>query len=82
MWIAWELEAAGYRTVLQAWNMPAGSSFVHEMHEATRAGARTIAVLSPAFLASEYCEAEWAAASRRRCGGVPRAGDDADVRRS
>jgi hypothetical protein len=37
---------------------------VHEMHEATRSGARTIVVLSPAFLASEFCEAEWGAAFR------------------
>jgi tetratricopeptide (TPR) repeat protein len=63
-WIAWELEAAGYHVVVQAWDMPAGSNFVHEMHEATRSGARTIAVLSPAFLASGFCEAEWGAAFR------------------
>jgi len=35
------------------------------MHEATRVAARTIAVLSPAFLESEFCEAEWAAAFRK-----------------
>ncbi len=63
-WIAWELEDAGYRVVVQAWDMPAGSNFVHEMDEATRSAARTIAVLSPAFLASEFCEAEWGAAFR------------------
>ena len=64
-WIAWELEAAGYSALIQAWDMQPGSNFVHEMHGATRSGARTIAVLSPAFLASEFCEAEWGAAFRR-----------------
>src|ERR1051325_488028 len=63
-WIAWELEAAGYSALIQAWDMQPGSSFVHEMHEATRSGTRPIAVLSPAFLASEFCEAEWGAAFR------------------
>ncbi len=61
-WIAWELEAAGYRTIVQAWDMQPGSNFVVEMQHATRAAERTIAVLSPAFLESAYCEAEWAAA--------------------
>ena len=48
-WIAWELEAEGYRVVVQAWDMRAGSNFVHEMQAATRGGARTVAVLSPAW---------------------------------
>jgi hypothetical protein len=30
-WLAWELEAVGYTTVLQAWDMPAGTAFVHAM---------------------------------------------------
>jgi len=62
-WIAWELEAAGYSTVLQAWDMVSGSNFVLEMDVATSAR-RTIAVLSPAFMASAFCRAEWAAAFR------------------
>ena len=37
-WLAWELEAAGYTTVtvLQAWDMPAGTAFVHAMDRAVR----------------------------------------------
>ena len=61
-WIAWELERVGHSTIIQAWDMQPGSNFVHEMHEATRVATRTIAVLSPAFLESDYCEAEWRAA--------------------
>jgi len=63
-WIAWELEAAGYSTRIQAWDFGAGSNFVLQMHEATRIAARTVAVLSPAFLESPYAAAEWAAAFR------------------
>jgi Tfp pilus assembly protein PilF len=71
-WIAWELEHASYSVIVQAWDMTAGSNFVHEMHEAMRSGARTIAVLSPAFLASEFCEAEWREAVRKDPSGRQR----------
>ena len=59
-WIVWELEQARYSTIVQAWDMQPGSNFVVEMHNATRMAARTIMVLSPAFLESPYCTAEWA----------------------
>jgi tetratricopeptide (TPR) repeat protein len=58
-WIAWELEAAGYTTVLQAWDMPAGTAFVHAMNQAVQQTHHTLLVLSPAYLRSEMTEAEW-----------------------
>jgi tetratricopeptide (TPR) repeat protein len=58
-WLAWELEAAGYTTVLQAWDMPAGTAFVHAMDQAVQHTRHTILVLSPAYLRSEMAEAEW-----------------------
>jgi tetratricopeptide (TPR) repeat protein len=58
-WIAWQLEAAGYTTVLQAWDMPAGTAFVHEMDRAVQSTQRTLLVLSPAYLESTFGEAEW-----------------------
>ncbi len=58
-WLAWELEAAGYTTVLQAWDMPAGTAFVHAMDQAVQTTHHTILVLSPAYLRSEMAEAEW-----------------------
>jgi predicted nucleotide-binding protein len=63
-WIAWELEQAGHSVIVQAWDMQPGSNFVLEMDKATHVAERTIAVLSPAFMASPYCRAEWAAAFR------------------
>jgi tetratricopeptide (TPR) repeat protein len=71
-WIAWELEDAGYRVVVQAWDMQPGANFVQQMHDATRVAERTVAVLSPAFLASEFCAAEWGAAFRRDPAGKQR----------
>jgi tetratricopeptide (TPR) repeat protein len=58
-WIAWELEAAGYTTVLQAWDMPAGTAFVHAMDQAVQHTRRVVLVLSPAYLRSAMAEAEW-----------------------
>ena len=58
-WLAWELEAAGYTTVLQAWDMPAGTAFVHAMDQAVQHARHTLLVLSPAYLRSEMAEAEW-----------------------
>ncbi len=33
-WIAWQLEEAGYQTLIQKWDMGPGSNFVHEMQRA------------------------------------------------
>ena len=61
-WIAYQLEEAGYSTVIQAWDFQAGGNFVLEMQKATREAERTIAVLSQNYLEAEYTQPEWAAA--------------------
>ena len=71
-WIAWELEQAGHSTIIQAWDMQPGSNFVLEIDNARRAAERTIAVLTPAFLASPVCRAEWASALQRDPTGADR----------
>jgi tetratricopeptide (TPR) repeat protein len=58
-WIAVQLEAAGYTTVLQTWDFRPGSDFVEQMHRATEQTQRTIAVLSQRYLASVFAAAEW-----------------------
>jgi len=55
------LEAAGYTTVVQAWDFGPGGDWAHEMQRAMTSAERTIAVLSPAYLESVYGEAEWRA---------------------
>jgi hypothetical protein len=63
VWIAWELEEAGFSIVLQAWDFRPGSNFVLEMDRAAKEEAqRIIAVLSPDYLNAEFTQPEWAAA--------------------
>lgn len=71
-WIAWELEEAGYTTILQAWDFTPGSHFVTAMHLATQITERTIALLSRAYLESAYSEQEWQAAWADDPSGVER----------
>jgi hypothetical protein len=59
-WIAWQLEAAHYTTVLQAWDFHPGGNFVLTMQEELAAASRMIAVLSPSYLASAFTASEWA----------------------
>src|SRR5271165_6804230 len=61
-WIAWTLEAAGYSTVIQAWDFLAGYNFVLEMQRAATEANRTIAVLSQKYLESAFTQPEWASA--------------------
>jgi len=64
-WIGWQLEEAGYTTILQAWDFHAGGNFVLDMDTATKQAKRTIAVLSPDYLDSRFTPSEWATTFRR-----------------
>src|SRR5271166_2291966 len=61
-WIAWELEAAGYTTLIQAWDFRPGMNFVTEMQKGAAESGRTLIVLSQQFLESGFTQAEWTAA--------------------
>jgi HEAT repeat protein len=61
VWIDQQLRDAGYTTTIQAADMPPGSAFVHEMDKAVEENEGLIAVLSPDYLNSPYCESEWQA---------------------
>lgn len=52
------LEEDGYSVVLQQWDFK-NRSFVDAMHDALLSDARVVALLSPDYLASDYCAAEW-----------------------
>jgi len=64
-WIAWQLEEAGFSTILQAWDFRPGANFVLQMQEVSEKAERTIAVLSHDYLNAVYTHPEWAAAFRR-----------------
>src|SRR5512134_887494 len=61
-WIAWVLEEAGHTVVLQAWDFHVGENFIANMHRALEETVRTLAILSPAYCTSNYCQQEWTAA--------------------
>jgi len=67
-WIAYVLEEKGRSVVIQAWDFRPGANFVLEMQRAAELASRTIMVLSPDYLDSQFASSEWAAAF----GGDPR----------
>jgi hypothetical protein len=71
-WIAWQLESAGHRTVVQAWDFRPGENFILDMQKAAAAADHTIAVLSEDYLASAFSAPEWAAALARDPTGAHR----------
>lgn len=63
-WIAWQLEAAGYRTMLQAWDFVPGTNFIDFMDRGVSEADLVVAVLSRNYLRSRYGRMEWQAALR------------------
>ena len=61
-WIAWELEEAGHR--VRAWDFVPGGNWIQGMQQGVTRAGRTIAVPSPAYVASEYVAAGWPLAER------------------
>jgi TIR domain/Tetratricopeptide repeat len=60
-WISWQLETAGYRVLVQAWDFVPGANWIQSMQEGVTQAERTIAVLSEAYLESVFGGAEWQA---------------------
>src|SRR5262245_42418351 len=58
-WIAWQLEAIQFTSIIQAWDFGVGSDFIEEMDRATQKARRTIAVISPDYFKSKFTKAEW-----------------------
>jgi hypothetical protein len=64
VWIARQLDEAGYSTIYQARDFQPGTNFVVSMHEASRRAHHTLVVLSPDYLRSRFANAERVAAFR------------------
>ncbi|MEX5713899.1 toll/interleukin-1 receptor domain-containing protein, partial [Parafrankia sp. FMc6] len=71
-WIAWQLEDAGYRVLIQAWDSVPGSNWALRIQQGTTESDRTIAVLSASYLRSVYGQSEWQAAHAADPGGFAR----------
>nr|WP_083819718.1 toll/interleukin-1 receptor domain-containing protein [Pseudofrankia inefficax] len=63
-WVAWQLETAGYRVLIQVWDFVPGSHWQTQMEEGILGAERTVAILSDAYLTSVYGRAEWQAVYR------------------
>ncbi|NDU77481.1 TIR domain-containing protein, partial [Actinomadura sp. DSM 109109] len=63
-WIAWQLEAAGHRTMMQAWDFVPGTNFIDYMDRGLSEAKAVVAVLSRNYLRSRYGRLEWMAALR------------------
>ncbi|MGI5376113.1 toll/interleukin-1 receptor domain-containing protein [Streptomyces sp. CA-251387] len=71
-WIAWQLEEAGYRVLVQEWDFVPGSNWQFVMEKGVTECERIIAVLSPAYLRSVYGRQESLAAQGEDPTGVAR----------
>jgi tetratricopeptide (TPR) repeat protein len=60
-WIAAELEAVGFRVLIQSWDLIPGSNWIDGMHQAVQLSDHLIALLSHRYLNSRYGTAEWQA---------------------
>ncbi|MFC4532916.1 TIR domain-containing protein [Sphaerisporangium dianthi] len=63
-WIAWQLETAGYRTMLQAWDFVPGTNFVDFMDRGVSQAKLMVAILSKNYLGSRFGRQEWLTAFR------------------
>ena len=61
-WISYVLEEENFTVLIQCWDFRPGSNFVIAMQEAAVEANRTIMVLSPDYLDSQFASPEWAAA--------------------
>lgn len=58
-WIAWQLEDAGYTTILPAWDFQVGTNFNAEMRKAAAKAKYSIIILSPDYFAIRENVEEW-----------------------
>jgi len=61
-WIGWQLESAGYKVLIQAWDFSAGARHGSWINEGIDRAESVIVVLSSAYARSVFGEAEWQAA--------------------
>lgn len=64
-WIGHIVEETGQSVTLQHWDFPPGSNFVLRMQQAAASADKTIIILSPDYLKSQFAAAEWAAAFQK-----------------
>jgi TIR domain-containing protein/effector-associated domain 2 (EAD2)-containing protein len=71
-WISWELEEAGFRVLVDAWDFVPGTNWQDAMQKGVSECERTIALVSPAYLHSVYGKLEWQVAQAADPSGAAR----------
>jgi hypothetical protein len=71
-WVGYVLEEDGFAVIIQAWDFRPGSNFMLEMQRASTEADRTIMLLSPDYLKSQFASPEWAAALAQDPQGLKR----------
>ncbi len=71
-WIGYVLEEEGFTVTIQAWDFRPGSNFVLEMQRASANADRTLMVLSPDYIKSQFAAPEWASAFSQDPQGLKR----------
>ncbi|WP_066362365.1 TIR domain-containing protein [Herbidospora mongoliensis] len=71
-WVAWQLEAAEYRVLIQLWDFTAGAHWMASMELGMAKSRRTIAVCSDAYFRSDYGRMEWQGALQGDSAGAAR----------
>jgi hypothetical protein len=61
-WVASVLDEERHSFRIQAWDFRPGQNFVLEMHKALQTSRSVLALVSPDYLSSSFCQPEWAAA--------------------
>lgn len=72
VWIAWQLEAAGSRVLIEAWDFGPGAHWLSLTADGLRGSTRVLAVVSSAYLTSGFAQQVWQAAFRRDPAGLTR----------
>lgn len=60
-WIAWQIEAAGSRVLVDAWDSMAGQNRLAIIREALKGARRVLILVSPSYLESAYDHSAWQA---------------------
>ncbi|EFC82585.1 NB-ARC domain protein [Parafrankia sp. EUN1f] len=71
-WVAWQVEAIGYRVLLQAWDMVPGTHWTGLLADGLARSGRTVAIISSAYVESAQARAEWLEAWRSDREGLQR----------
>ncbi|WP_239395273.1 KGGVGR-motif variant AAA ATPase [Frankia sp. CiP3] len=63
-WVAWQLEDAGYRVLIQSWDTTLGASWTATAEQALSSSRRIVAIVSRSSVRSDVTRAQWQAVLR------------------